>query len=135
MAKPGRFGGRPGSKPKPGERVHLGFRVPPTLKRRLEQAAGHSTRSISAEAEFRMQQSFDKQDLLPEVLSLAYGRGLAGMLMQLGEHMHDAGITAAILKNGTTTEWLKDPDAFAKAIEAGRALLDTYRPKGDDDAR
>jgi hypothetical protein len=82
-----------------------------------------------------MQQSFDRQDLLPEVLSLAFGPGLAGMLLELGERMHDAGLTVAVLKNRTTTEWLKDPDAFAKAIEAGRALLDTYRPKRDDNGR
>jgi len=76
-----------------------------------------------------VQQSFDRQDLLPDVLKLAFGSGLAGMVLALGEHMKDAGITAALLKNGTTADWIKDADAFAKAVAAGHALLDSYKPE------
>jgi hypothetical protein len=130
--KPGKFGGRPGHKPKPGERVQLGFRVPPELKKRLERAAGHSTRSISAEAEFRMQQSFDRQDLLPDVLKLAFGSDLGSMVMLLGERMHDAGLTAGLLKNGTTADWIKDPDAFAKAVAVGHDVLDSFKLAQED---
>jgi hypothetical protein len=59
------LGGRSGRKPKPGERVHLGFRISPRLKRRLKRAAKESTRSLSQEVEFRLEESlyrvpFDK---------------------------------------------------------------------------
>jgi hypothetical protein len=64
MIKPKKFGGRPGRKPAPGERVHLGFRVSPDLKRKVERAAKDSTRSISQEAEARLEQSFLKEDAL-----------------------------------------------------------------------
>jgi len=48
---------RPGREPKPGERVRLGIRVSPRLKRRLERAAKEGTRSLSQEVEFRLEQS------------------------------------------------------------------------------
>ena len=55
-----RRGGRPKTrKAKPGERVHLGLRVSPELKRQLERAAEQSTRSLSQEVEFRLEQSLD----------------------------------------------------------------------------
>jgi hypothetical protein len=57
-AKPKR-GGRPQTRElAPGERVHLGLRVSPKLKRQLERAADASTRSLSQEVEFRLEESF-----------------------------------------------------------------------------
>ena len=61
--------GRPTKKPKPGERVPLGLRVTPKMKERLEAAATKKGRSLSQEAEFRLEMSLasDRQ------LILAYG--------------------------------------------------------------
>src|SRR4029079_5578159 len=85
------FGGRPGRKPKPGERVHLGIRVTVEMKRRLEAAAAKTGRSQSQEAEMRLERSCERQDLLSEVLTLTYGRELAGILMMIGRVMHFTG--------------------------------------------
>jgi hypothetical protein len=62
--------GRPGGKPKPSERVHLGFRVSSHLRRRLERAAKESTRSLSQEVELRLEESLC-QVPLEKVLGLA----------------------------------------------------------------
>ena len=62
--------GRPGRKPKPSERVHLGFRVSSHLRRRLERAAKESTRSLSQEVELRLEESLC-QVPLEKVLGLA----------------------------------------------------------------
>ena len=51
--------GRPTKKPKPGERVPLGLRVTPEMKKRLEKAAIRNGRSISQEAELRLERSLD----------------------------------------------------------------------------
>ena len=51
--------GRPTKKPKPGERVPLGLRVTPEMKKRLERAAIKNGRSISQEAELRLERSLD----------------------------------------------------------------------------
>jgi hypothetical protein len=64
------LGGRSGRKPKPGERVHLGFRISPRLKRRLKRAAKESTRSLSQEVEFRLEESLYRVPL-DKVLKLA----------------------------------------------------------------
>jgi hypothetical protein len=63
----------------------LSLRVTPELKRRLDAAAEHCGRSQSQEAEFRIERSFDRNDLLTEVLTLAYGsKEIAGVLMMFG---------------------------------------------------
>ena len=51
--------GRPTKTPKPGERVQLGLRVTPEMKKRLEKAAIKNGRSISQEAELRLERSLD----------------------------------------------------------------------------
>ena len=54
--------GRPTKPPKPGERVALGLRVTPEMKRKLEKAAVKSGRSLSQEVEWRIERSlvFDR---------------------------------------------------------------------------
>lgn len=49
--------GRPTKPPKEGERVQLGLRVTPEMKRRLEAAATKRGRSLSQEAELRLEGS------------------------------------------------------------------------------
>jgi hypothetical protein len=85
--------GRKPGRPSVGERVPLGLRVTPETKQRLDAAAAHSGRSQSQEAEMRLERSFERQDLLPEVLTLAYGKRTAGLLMLIGhviEHVASA---------------------------------------------
>ena len=71
----------------PGERFQLGVRVTAELKRKLDAAAEQSGRSQSQEAELRLEHTFDRQDLLSEVLALAYGKETAVDLMWLGAVM------------------------------------------------
>ena len=51
--------GRPTKPPAPGERVPLGLRVTPEMKRRLEAAATKKGRSLSQEVELRLERSLD----------------------------------------------------------------------------
>lgn len=69
MAKPKpRRGGRPKTKKaKPGARMHLGLRVSPELKRKLEDAAKQNTRSLSQEVELRLEFSFATKALLDDL--------------------------------------------------------------------
>ena len=67
--KPKKRIGRPTKKPKPGQRVPLGLRVTPRMKRQLEQAATKNGRSLSQEAEFRLEMSLSAD----HQLILAYG--------------------------------------------------------------
>jgi hypothetical protein len=84
-------GGRPGRQPAEGERVKLGLRVTPSMKKKLDEAAASSGRSQSQEAELRLERSFERQHMLKESLSLAYGPEAAGILLTLGMIMEAAG--------------------------------------------
>jgi hypothetical protein len=47
-------------------------------------ASEQSGRSLNQETELRIERSFDREELLPQVLTLAYGEEIAGHLMRLG---------------------------------------------------
>ena len=130
-------GGRPGREPEPGERVKLGLRVTPEVKRLLDGAAERSGRSQSQEAEFRLERSFDRTDLLSEVLALAYGRRLAGMLIELGVVMQSAAHVLGYDPKDRE-DWALNVEALGAAQEAARTLLrlfkPTRRPAGEWDA-
>ena len=76
--------GRPLKSPTPGTRMSLGLKVTAETKARLDKAARETGRTQSQEAELRLQRSFEREDLLPQVLKLAYGDKPAELLMQVG---------------------------------------------------
>src|SRR2546423_14080494 len=97
MAGQKRRAGRPiSANPKEGEKATLGIRTSAYLTGRLADAAKASARSLSQEAEMRLEASFRKEDLLSEVLQLAYGRQLGGLLMALGRVMRATGERCAL---------------------------------------
>jgi DNA end-binding protein Ku len=94
------------------------------LKRRLDTAADQSGRSQSQEAEFRLERSFDHQDLLSEALTLAYGRKFAGIIMALGFVMDGAARSRQMTK-----DWTQEPESFERAAQAAYTLLTAARPQ------
>jgi len=56
--------GRPIKAAVEGERTQLGLRVTAEMKRKLEAAALESGRSLSQEAELRLEQSFEREFIL-----------------------------------------------------------------------
>ncbi|TSE03754.1 hypothetical protein C1D09_025355 [Mesorhizobium intechi] len=132
-----KFGGRPKREPEPGERVHLGFRVTPDMKARVESAASDSGRSISQEAEYRLERSFERADLLADVLSTTFGPELGGVLMMIGSAMRDVGGQAGFA--GTFTlegaqQWFDNPYAFDQAVAAANRIFEALRPEGEPKA-
>jgi hypothetical protein len=130
-------GGRPGREPDPGERVKLGLRVTPQMKARLDTAAKHSGRSQSQEAEFRLERSFDRQDLVRDALTSAYGAELAGLLMMSGLAMLNAGLNQywnrsdPLEGDEELTNWTDDPTAYDQGVQAINLILEAYRPSGE----
>ena len=61
-------GGRPRQKPiKDGEKVQIGVRVSPRIRKLLEETCSHSGRSLSQEVEFRIEVSFLREVQFAEV--------------------------------------------------------------------
>jgi hypothetical protein len=126
MPKPKKsFGGRPAArKTEAGQRVHIGFRVPPDLKRKVERAAKDNTRSISQEAEIRLANSFLRQDAFggPEIMQvydlMALGFTRAGQM--------SAG------PDKKPKEWLLVPSAYTAGIRGALRALLAGLPNKDD---
>jgi len=110
-----KFGAPPKREAEPGERFQLGIRVTAELKRKLDAAAEQSGRSQSQEAELRLEHTFDRQGLLSEVLTLAYGKRAADDLMLLGATM-----------TMDPKEYREDPDRFDR-FEFRRDLFKKIR--------
>jgi hypothetical protein len=121
------FGGRPRKhEPEAGERVHLGIRVTPQMKQRLEEVAASTGRSQSQEAEYRLERSFDRSHLLGEVLELAFGKRLAGFLLALGFTMMTAG--AGRLPYASRDDWTLEMEPYYAAKSTAEFLLSLWEP-------
>src|SRR5262245_60285648 len=111
--------GRPSRAPEPGERVKLGLRVTPEVKRELDATAQNRGRSQSQEAEFRLEQSFAREDLLSDALTLAHSPELAGLLLIIGTAMDNAARSANHAAIGDPENWPENDYVLDQAVQAG----------------
>lgn len=131
---PARRTGRPGREPIAGERVGLSLRVTAETKRALDEAATKSGRSLSQEAEYRLEGSFRDQSILPQILDLAYGRQAAGLLLLLGRCLSTTRSSAAFAEGGSldaVENWMMQPWTFQQVEGAVSAVLKALRPEGE----
>jgi len=128
-----RRGGWPKRAPEPGERVAMNFRVTPELKRRLDQSAQLSGRSLTQEIEFRLDASFVQQDQAEAFQTAIYPRQVAGLLSIFARVMRDVGAFASLYSTGSLdrSEWLENPYAFDQVGRALLMCLEAARPDGD----
>src|SRR5258705_10296377 len=89
--------GRPMLAPDPSKKAQLRVMVTPAMKRRLDEESRREGRTMSQEAEARLERSFDRQDLLADVMEPTYGGQTMALLMVLGEVLRTAaGLTEAM---------------------------------------
>lgn len=117
--------GRPPKPPRPGQKSSLGLKVTAEIKRRIDTEAMRQGRTQSQEAEWRLARSFDRQDLLDEVLTIAYGKQIAALLIVMGSVLRRY---AGQPKDGKPPKddahWLDDPVVYQQAahVVAGLAM-------------
>ena len=70
------------AKRKKTDRVQLPIRMRESLRAQIEKAAKEKDVSINTEVVMRLDRSFERQGLLQEVMTLAYGEEWAAMLME-----------------------------------------------------
>lgn len=121
------------AKRKPNDPVQIGLRLPERLRAKLEQSAKRNDESLNREIVNRLERSFDRQDLLIEALTLAYGGHVAGRLLMIGRAMQEAGRLAAAAANPRTSPdlWVQQPFAYRQAMKAVMMVLFDFRPEGD----
>ena len=116
--------------------VQLKVRMREPLRARVEEDAKRRGVSINAEIVDRLERSFDRQGLLSEVLSLEFGKELAGVLMLLGAAMIFADCFHRTSRETTLREpkgawtWAPDADAYDQAVQAAVTVLEAVRPEG-----
>jgi hypothetical protein len=74
-----------------------------------------------------LERSFERQDLLSEVLTLAYGQEAAGLLMLAGLLMTLTGQVKSARRT-YLNPWTEDQDAFDEAVHAAITALHAARP-------
>jgi len=75
--------------------------------------------------------SLEGERLLLDALELKFGRELAGLLLTMGDAMHDAGRSASFNATGTlegSQQWWKHSGAFAQAKASAVRILDVLAP-------
>jgi len=87
-----------------GERVNVGFRITPSVRKMLEQAASKNGRSLSQEMEVRLERSFDYLNVAGDALRLAYGPVVAKAMFQFADTMRTKQVVREMVAKGAMTE-------------------------------
>jgi hypothetical protein len=116
--------GRPTQEATPGTKVSLGLTVTADLKARLDQEAQRTGRTQSQEAQWRLELSFDRQDLLDEVLTLAYGPQTAALLSVLGHAV------SMIERRNDKEDCLTTPKGYTDVATAIDTIVKALNPGG-----
>jgi hypothetical protein len=120
--------GRPVTKAAEGKKATLGIRASASLKDQLFAAATRNGRSLSAEAEIRLELSFATEAVAADAqrlgLELAYGADGSRLIQLLGR-------LVAAEPRTFGSEWMRNPTAFALIERQIDYALERQRPKGD----
>jgi hypothetical protein len=114
--------------------VDLKVRMKEPLRARLASAAASRGGSMNAEAIARLEDSFRAEDLLPQILDLAYGPAAAGLLMLLGRSIRHASLVATLMAERPPEDaekWIRDPWTYGQIEELVKEILQELRPRGD----
>jgi hypothetical protein len=125
-----------GRRPKDQKRIPLSMRIAPETRKRLEARAEANGRSITQEAELRLEQSFQEEKRFSEIMSRIYGRQLAGFMMLIGEVLRDAGRSMGFQSTftlGGADDWMELPYPFDQADKSISLMIEAIRPEGVPD--
>ena len=124
---------KPGRPVEFGERHALGLRVTKETKEALDRAAQASGRSLSQEAETRLESTFTAGNAVFDALDLAYGPRWVGLLLAiatLAQIIGTRGVFLSQWKLDGGGDWLADPYAYDQAVQGTNFVLEAFRPEG-----
>jgi hypothetical protein len=110
------------------------------LFEQLNQAATEKGRTLSQEAEMRLEYASRDERLLDEILALCYRPEIAGLVKLIATVAAEVGPPAALdsaVAQGrevtiqTVQGWLKDAFAYNQVCQAITFALECYRPDGE----
>jgi hypothetical protein len=115
---------RLGRRPKDQKRLPLSMRITPALRARLVSAAAENGRSITQEAELRLEQTVDQERSLVGVLELGFGRQVAAVMLAIGYVIK--GMQPD--RRPGDIGWLSDPEVFREIVDSINLLLQAIDP-------
>jgi hypothetical protein len=124
--------GRPTKTPAPGERMALGLKIGAEFKARLDRAAHETGRTQSQEAEARILHSFDREDLLTDVMMMAFtDKRTAGVILGVAHAIHLVALRhgVAAIPFHDNIHWLDEPADYAEVMDAAVAFLEAVAPR------
>lgn len=117
---------------RPGE--YVGFRSPPALKTKLEEVARAAGRSLSSEAQFRLEKSFEREPLALDALDLAFGRPIAGIALLIASCLRTASLRASHKLSASPAlpgDEISNPQVRREALLCARAVIDWLAERTD----
>src|SRR5690348_3146280 len=125
-------GGRPTTTGVVGQKSTLSIRASAALKNELDRAAKQNGRSLSQEAEFRLETSFHSQAQASEGLRLAFGPELAAFILIIARTTRNVGAAFDLFAGsgaGDPSAWAYSALAFDEAIKALKHIGKALRPE------
>lgn len=105
-------------RPKDQKRIPLSMRITPDIREWLVRNAASQGRSITQEAELRLDEARRDENRAPLFHDAVYGRQTAGLLELVGR----------VIRNAVGTEdWLSDADACTAACAAMQEIAEAIR--------
>jgi len=104
----------------------------------MDDAALKSGRSVAQEIELRLEGSFERGELLGDVLDFAFGKRSAALFLLLGLVINDVGRFAGKIASGTPAggeNWMSNAGAFEQVRQAVGEVLERFHPEGDRSPR
>lgn len=115
----------------------VSFRVTPDLRSQLEQSASANGRSLSAEMEHRLSQSFERDRSVARDPSSVFAesseiKGLCLLIAQIIQEVGAVGVfqSPKAVSDGNT--WYNNPYAYDQIVKSIGYTLEAFRPPGAD---
>jgi TraY domain len=105
----------------------MSLRVTAEIKEQLEKAARRSGRSLSQEAELRLERSFAQDGAMAAALG---GPEIERVARLMAAAFKDGGAAASGSPELPVEEWIRYPDMYQAAIDAVVDVLSVRKPKG-----
>jgi hypothetical protein len=121
-------------RPKDQNRVPLSMRIAPETRKQLEDEAAQTGRSITQQAELRLEQSLRDEKRASLFHDAVYGRQAAAVLEALANAIRGTVAVGGFLSPCRDTvasgDWLSDPHVFAQVEAAVEVIFRGLRPDG-----
>jgi hypothetical protein len=126
--------GRPPKPPESRRRNNLTIRIRDETRIALQRTANENQRSLSEEAENRLEHSMLAAESSRQIFDYAHGPFVTALLFMVAKIMHDTGSIAGFVSGvspSDTQKWMSNPYVFNQIAEALRLLFEAIEPQGD----